>query len=255
MRTSVAIGAQPRIKRSVCITFGLATACYTATGVATVAVSAYFIHTDDTSRRAVILTPNVLRSLLAAGLYIVLGATAGIVGALAPLQRKRWLTAYVGLVVGAILIDTGIGIWMWSRTLDIDGLYAHNWRHLWSEAVRRSFQDTGHCCGYLNPHDSPAAGSPSCADPATAYGCLVSVHQYTHNRLAYIYSWLFGFVFVSVVALLSALVLLVVRNDAERLRWSRANAIFRYMHNANPAGPLVPALAYHHLSTDKTKHY
>ncbi|KAJ1729122.1 hypothetical protein LPJ61_003679 [Coemansia biformis] len=231
---SVCPSAPTQVKRSVRIGFGLVSACYTASGVATVAVSAYFIRTSDTSRRSVILTPNVLYSLLAAGIYIIASATVGVMGALAPLRRKSWLTAYVWLVVGAILINTGIGIWMWARTLDIGDLYAHNWRHLWPEPVRRSFQDQGSCCGYLNPRDRPASGSPSCANAATRYGCMMSVHQYTHNNLAYIYSWLFGFVFVAVVALLSALVMLVVRNDAERLRWSRANAIFRSMKSANP---------------------
>ncbi|KAJ2792509.1 hypothetical protein H4R21_006159, partial [Coemansia helicoidea] len=233
MRACTSIGAPPRVKRSVCLSFGFITACYAATGIGAVAASAYFIRTNDMSRRAVLLTPNLLRTLVVAGAYVILSALAGAIGALAPLQRKRWLVAYVWLVVVAILVQAGIGIWMWSRTLDIDDLYAHNWRHLWPEAVRRSFQDQGMCCGYLNPHDSPAAGSPSCANPATAYGCIVSVHLYTHSRLAYIYSWVFGFVFVGVVALLSALVLVVVRNDAKRLQWSRANAIFRSMRSAN----------------------
>ncbi|KAJ2608563.1 hypothetical protein H4S08_004404 [Coemansia sp. RSA 1365] len=150
-----------------------------------------------------------------------------------PLTRKNWLISYIVFIVGAVLVETGIGIWMWSRTLDIDDLYGHNWRYLWTDDIKRSFQDKGNCCGYLNSQDSPAPGSDSCTNTAIPYGCMVSVQQYTHGYLTYIYSWLFGFVFVAIVALLAAMVLMVVRNDEERLRWSRANVIFRSLKKAN----------------------
>ncbi|KAJ2789434.1 hypothetical protein H4R20_007183, partial [Coemansia guatemalensis] len=182
-----------KLKYSVRIGFGLVTACYMLTGISALAAGGYFMATNDTSRRSAMLTTNVLRSLLAAGIYIVISALVGVYGSLAPLTRKSWLIAYIVLIVGAVLIETGIGIWMWSRTLDIDDLYGYNWRHLWSDEIKRSFQDKANCCGYLNMHDSPAPGSASCTDTVMPYGCMVSVQQYTHGYLTYIYSWLFGF--------------------------------------------------------------
>ncbi|KAJ2844218.1 hypothetical protein IWW36_005270 [Coemansia brasiliensis] len=190
----------------------------------------YFKATNKTSRRTVIISNSIESALLAVGAFIFASAVVGITGALSPLSRKKWLLVYVWLIVLATLLETGIGIWMWSRTLDVNGIYSYNWRHVWPDDVKQMFQDQGHCCGYLSPLDSPVSGSPSCN--SKAFGCMVSVQKYTQGYLTYIYTCLFAFVFVDVAALLSALVLLTIRNDEERLRWSRANAIFKSLKKA-----------------------
>ncbi|KAJ2366524.1 hypothetical protein H4S01_002661 [Coemansia sp. RSA 2610] len=220
------------LKLSVRISFAVATACYLATGAMALAVAGYFKGSKDSSRRTVIVTNNVLNTLLATGAYIVASALAGVFGSLAPLTRKRWLIAYTAMLIVAVLVETCIGIWLWSRTLDAHDLYAHNWRNLWPNEVKRIYQDKSGCCGYLNPHDSPAPGSPACDASTTTFGCMISVQEYAQNYLTYVYTWLFIFVVVDVAALLAVMVLLAIRNDEERLRWSRANSIFRSMKKA-----------------------
>ncbi|KAJ2357567.1 hypothetical protein GGF43_001381 [Coemansia sp. RSA 2618] len=221
------------LKRSVRISFWLITTCYMATGVAALAAAGYFKSSDDASRHTVIVTDNVLNALLAAGAYTVASALIGIFGSLSPLTRKSWIIAYTWLLVLTMLVETGIGMWMWTRTLDAHGMYGYNWRHLWPDSVRRIFQDKNGCCGYLSPLDSPVLGSRACENAVPrAFGCMVAVQSYAQSYLTYIYTWLFGFVFIDVVALLAAMVLLTIRNDEERLRWSRANAIFRTLKKA-----------------------
>ncbi|KAJ2001314.1 hypothetical protein GGI04_003788 [Coemansia thaxteri] len=138
-----------------------------------------------------------------------------------------------------MLVETVVGIWLWFRTLDIDDLYGHNWRHLWSDSLKATFQDRAQCCGYLGPLDSPVLASPSCQNMAQAFGCMTSVQKYAQDYLGYIYTSVFGFVFVSLGAMLSGMVLLVVRNDEERWRWTRANAIFRSMKKINSDSTLT----------------
>ncbi|KAJ2249150.1 hypothetical protein GGH98_003657, partial [Coemansia sp. RSA 454] len=208
------------------IAFGLITSCYMATGVYVLAVCIYFAQTSSTSRRAVIITPNILATLITAGSYTVTTALIGIYGSLSPISRKPHLIAYAFSIILNMFVSTCIGMWMWVRTLDVHSMYAYNWRHVWPNGVRRGFQDTNICCGYLSPLDSPVQGSHSCLNK-DVYGCMVFVQTYAQGYLSYVYTWLFVFVVVDVVALLGVLVVLVVRNDEERLRWSRANAIFR----------------------------
>ncbi|KAJ2597283.1 hypothetical protein GGF39_003118 [Coemansia sp. RSA 1721] len=224
--TDVSINTPMKLGLGMRITLGIVTGFYMATGIAAMAVSGYFLQTKGTSRQTIIVTDNVLRSLMAAGVYLVLNNIVGIVAILSPLKRKRWIVAYIWLVVIAMLVETGVGIWMWVRTLDINDLYGHNWRSLWSDDIKGIFQDSGSCCGYLGPTDSPVAGFGSCGS-IDAYGCMVAVQTYARDYLAYIYTCLFSFVFIDVCALLSGMVLLVMRNDEERWRWSRANAILK----------------------------
>ncbi|KAI9505262.1 Tetraspanin family-domain-containing protein [Coemansia spiralis] len=224
-----------RLKLSVKIGFGLVTACYMATGIAALAVAGYFISAKSSPKREIIVTKNVLKSLFAAGAYIIAVSLVGIVGAMSPLSRKRWLLAYNWLLSTTILLETGVGLWMWARTLDINGLYAFNWRNLWSSDVKQSFQDAYQCCGYLSSKDSPVLSSASCKNPdASSYGCMVFVHDYARGSLSYIYTCVFAFVLVDVVAMLAGLIVLTIRNDEERWRWSRANSIFKSMKKANP---------------------
>ncbi|KAJ2558111.1 hypothetical protein EV175_000956 [Coemansia sp. RSA 1933] len=219
-----------RLKSSVQFGFGLVTACFMATGIAALSVAGYFVSEDSSPKRETIVTTNVIKSLFVAGVFIILVSFVGITGALSPLSRKRWLLAYIWLLVVTILFETGVGIWLWSRTLDIDDLYGLNWRSLWSDAMKKSYQDDYQCCGYLNPHDSPVLSSDSCQNAnESSFGCTHFVHQYALDSLGYIYTFVFSFVLVDVFAMLSGLVVLIIRNDEERLRWSRANNIFKSM--------------------------
>ncbi|KAJ2843310.1 hypothetical protein J3B02_005302 [Coemansia erecta] len=215
-----------RLSLGMKITLGTVTALYLATGIAALAVSGYFLQTKGASRQKIIVTDNVLQSLLAAGIYLILNNLVGIVAIVSPLKRKRWIVAYIWLVIIAMLVQTSVGIWMWVRTLDINDLYGYNWRNLWSDDIKSAFQDHGSCCGYLGPADRPVAGTGSCGS-VDAFGCMISVQAYAQDYLAYIYTCLFGFVFIDVCALLSGMVLLLMRNDEERWRWSRANTILK----------------------------
>ncbi|KAI9474979.1 Tetraspanin family-domain-containing protein [Coemansia mojavensis] len=220
------------LNRSVRICFGLITTLYMLSGAAELTAGGYFKATNKTSRRSVIISSSIENALLSVGSLVFASAVVGVIGALSPLSRKKWLLAYVWLIVLATLFETGIGIWMWTRTLDVNGIYSYNWRNVWPGVIKQMFQDHGHCCGYLNPLDSPADSCNS------AFGCVVSVQKYTQGYLTYTYTCLFAFVFVDVAALLSALVLLTIRNDEERLRWSRANAIFRSLKKAESVATL-----------------
>ncbi|KAJ2364802.1 hypothetical protein IW150_006387 [Coemansia sp. RSA 2607] len=241
MAISRAIDVSPnspmKLKLSIKLSFGIFTGIYMATGISALVVGGYFLGTKKYTRQTIIVTDNVLRSLLAAGVYIILNAFVGIAGALSPLKRKNMIVAFIWLVFIAILVETGVGIWLWIRTLDINDLYGHNWRNLWSDSIKREFQDQGTCCGYLGPNDSPISDSEYCKNP-NAYGCMIAVQQYAQNYLGYIYTCLFSFVFIDIAALLSGMVLLVIRNDEERWRWSRANAIFKSMKKLKSSATL-----------------
>ncbi|KAJ2718736.1 hypothetical protein GGI07_005620 [Coemansia sp. Benny D115] len=200
-----------------------------ATGIAALFVGAYYLRTDTSPRRTVILTDNILKCLMVAGVYVILNSLIGLTGSLAPLTRKAWLTCYVWLIAIAILVETGVGIWLWTRALDIHDLYGYNWRNLWTDEIKQVFQDEGKCCGYLGPSDHAMSGSGTCGQQA-AFGCMLSVQHYAQDYLAYVYTCVFSFVFIDVATILSGMVLLVMRNDEERWRWSRANAIFRSMN-------------------------
>ncbi|KAJ2523646.1 hypothetical protein GGI11_001359 [Coemansia sp. RSA 2049] len=219
-----------QLKRGVQFGYGVVTACYMATGITALAVAGYFLSEHSSPKRETIVTTNVIKSLFVAGSFIILVSFVGIIGVLAPLKRKKWLVAYICLQVLTIIVETGVGIWLWSRTLDINDLYGFNWRSLWSDEMKMSYQDDYKCCGYLNPHDSPVLSSDSCRNAdASSFGCTLFVHNFALDSLSYIYTYVFSFVFVDVVAMLSGMVVLTIRNDEERLRWSRANSIFKSM--------------------------
>ncbi|KAJ2741957.1 hypothetical protein GGI20_004824 [Coemansia sp. BCRC 34301] len=231
---NVSVSSPMSVSLSIQISFGVLLALYLGTGIAALAVGAYFIHTEENSRRSIVVTKNVIALLFVAGAYIVVNAIVGIVAGLSPLSRKRWLQAYVWLIVVTMAVETAAGIWLWLRTLDINDLYGHNWRHLWSDSFKRTFQDSAQCCGYLGPLDGPVMSSPSCQMSDHAYGCMTSVQKYAQSYLTYIYTGVFLFVFLSLGAMISGMVLIVVRNDEERWRWTRANAIFRSMKQISP---------------------
>ncbi|KAI8323893.1 hypothetical protein GQ54DRAFT_88376 [Martensiomyces pterosporus] len=212
------------VKTSVKVTFLVLTGVYMATGVAALVTGGYFTKTSGESRRVVIMTDNVLRWLFAAGCYIIINASIGFIGSLAPLRRKRWLQIHIWLTFLAVLVESSVGIWLWTRTLDINGFYAYNWRNLWADSVKQIFQDSSNCCGYMGPGDSPVMASASCQNLATAYGCKPEVQKYAQSYLAYVYSCLFSFVILDIAAMLAAMVLLVLRNDEERWRCSTLNS-------------------------------
>ncbi|KAJ1903992.1 hypothetical protein LPJ81_002756 [Coemansia sp. IMI 209127] len=219
-----------RLKSSVQFGFGLLAACYMATGIAALAVAGYIVSENASPKRETIVTTNIVKSLFVAGVFIIIVSLVGITGALSPLSRKRWLLAYIWLLAMTILFETGVGIWLWSRTLDIGDLYGSNWRSLWSDAMKRSYQDDYQCCGYLNPHDSPVLSSDSCQNVnESSFGCTHFVHEFALDSLGHIYTCVFSFVLVDFLAMMSGLVVLIVRNDEERWRWSRANSIFKSM--------------------------
>ncbi|KAJ2031926.1 hypothetical protein IW146_000997 [Coemansia sp. RSA 922] len=231
----VSVNTPMEVKLSIRISFGVLLALYLGTGIAAISVGGYFIHTEENSRRSIIVTKNVIALLFVAGAYIILNALVGIIAGLSPLSRKRWLQAYVWLIVIIMFVETGVGIWLWLRTLDIDDLYGHNWRHLWSDSFKRTFQDSAQCCGYLGPLDGPVMASPSCQLPSDrAFGCMTSVQKYAQSYLTYIYTGVFVLVFLSLGAMISGMILMIVRNDEERWRWTRANAIFRSMNYDTP---------------------
>lgn len=231
----VSVNTPMEVKLSIRISFGTLLALYLGTGIAALSVGGYFIHTEENSQRSIVVTKNVIALLFVAGAYIILNAIVGIIAGLSPLSRKRWLQAYVWLIVITMFVETAAGIWLWLRTLDIDDLYGHNWRHLWSDSFKRTFQDSAQCCGYLGPLDGPVMASSSCQLPSDrAYGCMKSVQKYAQSYLTYIYSGVFVFVFLSLGAMISGMILMIVRNDEERWRWTRANAIFRSMNQVTP---------------------
>ncbi|KAJ2842494.1 hypothetical protein GGI22_007535, partial [Coemansia erecta] len=226
-----------RLNSSVQFGFGLLTACYMATGITALAVAGYIVGEDDSPKRETIVTTNIIKSLFVAGVFIIITSLVGITGALSPLSRKRWLLAYIWLLAMTILFETGVGIWLWSRTLDIGDLYGSNWRSLWSEAMKRSYQDDYQCCGYLNPHDSPVLSSDSCQNVnESSFGCTHFVHEFALDSLGHIYTCVFSFVLVDVLAMMSGLVVLIIRNDEERWRWSRANSIFKSIKGGDRNG-------------------
>ncbi|KAJ2490621.1 hypothetical protein IWW37_002995 [Coemansia sp. RSA 2050] len=232
---SVSVNSPMTVKLSIRMSFGALLALYLGTGIAALSAGGYFIHTEENSRRSIIVTKNVVVLLFVAGAYIILNAIVGVIAGLSPLSRKRWLQAYIWLTGITIIVETVAGIWLWLRTLNIGDLYGHNWRHLWSDNFKRSFQDSGQCCGYLGPLDGPVMSSPSCQLQADhVFGCMASVQKYAQGYLTYIYSGVFVFVFLSLGAMVSGMVLLIIRNDEERWRWTRANAIFRSMEKSTP---------------------
>ncbi|KAJ1934367.1 hypothetical protein EC988_008835, partial [Linderina pennispora] len=182
------------------------TTMYILTGAAAIVVPVYFSRTATESRRVVIVTDNVLRSLYAVGAYIIISALAGIVGSLAPLRRKRFLQFYNWTIVLLILAEVSVGLWVWYRTLDANDMYAYNWRMLWPDSVKQVFQDNGSCCGYLGPQDSPVLASKSCDE--NSYGCMRVVQSYAQDYLSYVYTCLFSFVIIDMGAMLSGMVVL-----------------------------------------------
>ncbi|KAJ1951108.1 hypothetical protein FBU59_000355 [Linderina macrospora] len=217
-----------QIQRGVKWAFAIMTTLYLLTGAAAIVVPVYFSRTATESRRVVIVTDNVLRSLYAVGAYIIISALSGIVGALAPLRRKRFLQFYTWTIVLLILAEVSVGLWVWYRTLDANDMYAYNWRMLWPDSVKQVFQDNGSCCG-------PVLASKSCEQ--LSYGCMRVVQAYAQGYLSYVYTCLFSFVIVDVGAMLAGMVVLVMRNDEERWRWSRSKFVFSQQARTGHSSP------------------
>ncbi|KAF9162602.1 phospholipid scramblase 1 [Mortierella sp. AD011] len=152
---------------------------------------------------------------------VVVGtAVFGLVGGAAPIKLKVILTSFVFMLIGAMLAELGLGGVIWFKTLRMRSLYQSQWP-TWPDTLKIAFQDMtsltgyGQCCGYTQFTDVVLSGA--CADPNQQFdGCEEKVSAFADGYLRKLFTSLFGFTIVNVFLFVSAIILILIRNDEER---------------------------------------
>ncbi|KAJ1935568.1 hypothetical protein GGF37_005945, partial [Kickxella alabastrina] len=191
---------------------------YLICGIAALSIGTYYAKATDEGKRIYIVTAYALKAYAPLGIYFIVCSLLGFLVALAPLRRKRLLHGFVFALGLITLIMFCISIWIWTRTLNINGLYALSWRNEWSDVIKDAFQRDGSCCGFLSPADSPFMASASCQNTSIDYGCMYTVIFYAQKYHRLIYAGLIIFKLIGVGAMVSGIILLGQCRKEERLK-------------------------------------
>ncbi|KAJ2719286.1 hypothetical protein GGI07_005303 [Coemansia sp. Benny D115] len=144
-----------------------------------------------------------------------------------------------------------INLWLWTRTLNINGVYGKYWRNDWSDTIKDAFQKNGNCCGFLNRNDSPFMDSASCKDKSIQYGCMYTVIFYAQHHHRYIYAGLIVFMLIGLGSMVTGIILLIQCSDEERVKWSQkqyfAKKAMRYQDTQNDDDSAIYSM--HELQT------
>ncbi|KAJ2156653.1 hypothetical protein GGF46_005038 [Coemansia sp. RSA 552] len=195
-----------------------------ASGIVATALGAYYINATGEAHRAFVVTAQSLRFYVFVGVYLVLDAVLGLFAAMAPLQRKRLLYAYVGLTALIIFTMLIVSIWLWTRTLNINNYYRWMWRDEWPDEIKLLFEDQHSCCGYLSRHDAPVSSSPSCRDESIENGCMYPVIFYAQHCHRYIYAGLATFCLIGLCCITTGVLLILECSDEFRMRRSTSHS-------------------------------
>ncbi|KAK9765783.1 hypothetical protein K7432_005621 [Basidiobolus ranarum] len=180
----------------------------------------YYFFITPFKRRAIVISTEMIFASLALGGFIVLTSLIGLLGFLSPLRRKGVLTCFIWLIAIVFLAQVGLGGLVWFNSLTIRGSYSDKWRE-WDPSLRAVFQETDQCCGYYQETDFPAI-SPLCqVQPTNLPGCVDAIHIFTENYLQRIYTLLFSFTAIDVMAILATLVVIQASRDQKRSEVSK----------------------------------
>ncbi|KAJ2819600.1 hypothetical protein IWW50_005401 [Coemansia erecta] len=197
---------------------------YLVCGITALSVGAYYINAKgDEPQRAFIVTAHALRIYVFLGLYFITNASLGIFASFAPLKRRRLLYYYTALIALIIFIMVVVSIWLWTRTLNINGYYRNVWRDEWSDEIKLMFEDRDGCCGFLSRDDSPVSSSASCQDESIKHGCMYPVIFYTQHTHRYIYAGLISFCLVGLGCMVTSALLIIDCSDENRVRLSQSH--------------------------------
>ncbi|KAF9112143.1 phospholipid scramblase 1 [Mortierella sp. AM989] len=152
---------------------------------------------------------------------IVVGtAIVGIIGGIAPIRFKKFLLAFVILLISVMLAELGLGGVIWFKTLRMRSLYQHQWLD-WTDSLKIAFQDMtsltgyGQCCGYLQ--NANVVPSGECASLTQSFpGCEEKISAFADGYLRKLFTSLFGFTIVNVIVFVTTVILIQTRNDEER---------------------------------------
>ncbi|KAJ1806162.1 hypothetical protein LPJ75_005121, partial [Coemansia sp. RSA 2598] len=221
------VAEQSQIQRTVMRTYIAFVIIYMLCGIAATVVGIYYSNAKNESLRVFTVTAYSLRSYIFLGIYFIVCSLIGTLVALAPLRRRRLLQTHIGALAAIILTMLCISLWLWTRTLNIDGVYGKYWRNDWSDAIKDAFQRDGGCCGFLSRADAPYMQSPSCKDANIDYGCMYTVIFYAQHHHRYIYAGLIVFMLMSLGSMVTGIILLIQCDNEERLRWAQTQYLAR----------------------------
>ncbi|KAJ2585121.1 hypothetical protein H4R99_008783 [Coemansia sp. RSA 1722] len=221
------VAEQSQIQLSVSRTYTAFTIIYMLCGIAAIVVGIFYSNAKNDSERIFIVTAYSLRAFIFLGVYFIACSLIGTLVALAPLRRKRLLQTHIIAIALIILTMLCISLWLWTRTLNINGVYGKYWRNDWSDSIKDAFQRDGNCCGFLSRADAPYMQSPSCKDANIDYGCMYTVIFYAQHHHRYIYAGLIVFMLMGLGSMTTGIILHMQCSNEERLRWAQTQYLAR----------------------------
>ncbi|KAF9950216.1 phospholipid scramblase 1 [Mortierella alpina] len=196
-------------------------ALYMLTGIgALILGNVWLQQSEDGAPREAVISRGIEQAGVIIGGFVAATGLVGYWGGVAPVRRKRFLLAFIVLLITVMAAELGLGGVIWFKTLRMRSLFATQWL-TWPDSLKVAFQDMtslsgyGQCCGYEYREHVVRAGACAAAT-ANFPGCEEKVSAFADGYLRKLYTSLFGFTVVNVICFVSAVILVQARNDEER---------------------------------------
>jgi len=204
------------------IAYAVTTILYLISGALAIAANSLLTQmcTNDNILK-LLFGPTLLQLILAAGIVVIISTVFGVASTIHTVKRRKTLYAYGITIMIAALLEMISGAILWFQSLQMRALFDSRWQIMFSSADIAKYQDDHKCCGFLDPRDR-AVDSAFCpaqnAASSLNVGCKESISKAGTGSLEFVYTILFGFVIVDVLAFLSCIILGQMRKDEERFR-------------------------------------
>lgn len=220
------VGVTNGLKRSILTIFII----YLISGIIAICVSVGFWLTPI-KRRSILLSLEQITMGFTIGVIMILNTIPAILAILSTETNKspsrRWnaspantntkfinksrlcLKIYNLFLIITVILTLALGAFVWFGALDIRNGYGKRWLQ-WDSKIKALFQKEENCCGYISSTDQPIITNTcplEIINSGVLPGCADNIYAFVNDYLKNIYSCLFLFAAVDVIALLASLVL------------------------------------------------
>ncbi|KAL1917436.1 uncharacterized protein VTP21DRAFT_3829 [Calcarisporiella thermophila] len=193
----------------------LITLAFLAKGIILLTFPTVWYFQDEFIRDLVMSRHLELVGMIAGGMSLFVGVLS-LVGGLPMVRQKNYLIIANWILLVIFMIELVIASIPWFDSLQLFESLPNSWAKL-STATRANFQNRNRCCGFMNPRDN-AVPSDICTPLSVFPGCGKMIIDRGTNFLTVVYTTLFGFDTLDVIAFLANVILLKEMDEEERNR-------------------------------------
>ncbi|CAG8690659.1 17618_t:CDS:2 [Cetraspora pellucida] len=188
---------------------------YFATGVLMISLGIVWFMSLGQNLRSIVMTSGLIIGGISVGAFTVVSFLVAVVGFSNPLRHKNWLIVHVIMIVLTSLALLALGGDIWFRTLNERQQFGNEWLR-WDESMKIMFEDQLQCCGYQNSTDNPASSRCTQDVDPSIPGCIGPITSRADRLSRQLFTTLFGFITVDILAFFATIILIQARNVEER---------------------------------------